>query len=181
MAVMNRFASVTESWKQTEPWVIFKYCFLSEGILLEQVFLLNTSLFPLPLGNRTVLRSAVSGLPQHSLFLSFTPFWSLKLPLLSWLHAVKVHSVCCATKSLLLRFTTLLWPGCSVSSPPISNGKRLQCFKHHQILSTITFALMEGQQTSPQTGDRRISYLMHLRAALAGWLSPVLHHGIRAC
>lgn len=137
MAVMNRFAPVTESWKQTQPWVIFKYCFLSEGILFEQVSLLNTSLFLLPLVNRAVSRSAVSGLPQHSLILSFSPCWSLKLPLSLGSMRSRCLQRVVPQKSLLLRFTTLLWPGCCVSPSPISHGKWLQCFRCWKASSDI--------------------------------------------
>lgn len=84
MAVMNRFASVTESWKQAQSWVISKCCLLSEGNLFGQVSLLNTSFFLLPLANRAASRSAVSVPPQvlPALVLpSFLPCQSLKLPL----------------------------------------------------------------------------------------------------
>lgn len=88
MAVMNRFAPVTESWKQTQTWVISKYCCLPEGILFEQVSLLNTSFFLLSLANRAVSRSALSvpHAPRYSLLLSFPLFclaeaWSSPSPL----------------------------------------------------------------------------------------------------
>lgn len=177
MAVMNRFAPVTKSRKQTQSSVICKCCFLSEGILFEQVSLLNTSFLLLPLASRAASRSAVPVSPSPVLpglvFSSFLLSWSLKLPLSF------VFSVCCATISpfahschaSVARMQHLLSQtrnDCSVSGTE----------KHCQLLSMITFPLLGDQQMSPQTGNRRTNHLMHL-TALAGLLSPIFHHDIK--
>lgn len=185
MAVMNRFAAVAESLNQTQPWVISKYCFLSERILFEQISLLDTSFFLLPLANRAVSRSVP---PQHSLLLSFPPFclaeaWNSPSPLAPW--SQRVFSVLCH-KITLCPATTLLWPGCGVSSSPISSQMGNDCSvsvteEHRHLLSMITFLLRGDQWTSSQTGGRRTNHLMYLTAALAVWLSPVFHHDIGVC
>ena len=165
------------------------YCFLSEGILFEQVSLLNTSFFLLPLANRVASRSAVSVSPPcpstpYSCPSLLSALLKPEAPPLLWLHAVKVSSVCCATKS---HFAQL--PHCcgqDAVSPHLLSQMGNDCSvsgteKHHQLLSMITFPLLGDQQTSPQTGDRRTNHLTHLTAALAGFLSPVFHHGIGPC
>jgi len=183
MTVMNRFAPVAESWKQTRPRVISKWCFLTKGISCVQVSLLNTSYFLPPLANRKESRSAVSVPPPvlPALVLpSFLPCRSLKLPL----SFGSMHSRCpqwvVPQNHSLPRVTTLLWTGCNISSTPISNGNSCSVSdteNHCQLLSGTTFPLLGDQYTSPQMWGRWTNQLMHL-TTLAGSLSPVFHHGV---
>lgn len=163
MAVMNRFAPVTESWKQTQPWVTSKCCVLSEGILFEQVFWLNTSFFLLLLANRAAPRSAVSVPPYPALpalvLPSLLPGWNPKLPsalapcsqrvLKVWCHKITLcpeFPHCCGQDAVSPHLLFQMGNDCSVSGTE----------KHRQLLSVITFPLLEDQQTSPRTGDGQI-------------------------
>lgn len=163
MAVMNRFTPVTKSWKQMQPWVISKYCFLSEGILFERVSLLNTSFFLLPLANRAAPTSAVS-VPLPSAPCSCPSHLSaLTKPALAP-HSQRVFSVlchkitlclelphCCGQGAMSHRLLSQMGSGCSVSDTE----------KLLQLLSGVTFPLLGDKQTSPQTGGRRRNHLMH--------------------
>lgn len=135
MAVMNRFAAVAESLNQTQPWVISKYCFLSEGILFEQVSLLNTSFFLLPLANRALSKvcsppSTPCSCPSH-----LSALLKPETPPLLWLHEVKGSSACCATKSLFAQLPRCCGP--DAVSPHVLSHLKWEMTAVFQLLKSI--------------------------------------------
>lgn len=138
MAVMNRFAAVAESLNQTQPWVISKYCFLSEGILFEQVSLLNTSFFLLPLANRAVSKVCPPPALPALVLPTFLPCWSLKLPLsFGSMKSKGLQCVVPQNHSSPSYHTAVAQMRCLLMSYLISNGKWLQCFSYWRASSLI--------------------------------------------
>lgn len=171
MAVMNRFAPVTVSWKQTQPKVISECCFLTEGILFQQTSLLNTSFFPQPPTeqHQDLLCLFILPPPHPSTPSLLSALLKLPLSFGSIRSAFNVlchkFTLCpesphCRGHDVSSHFLSQMANGCSISGTE----------KHPQLLSMITFPLLGHQQNSPQTGDRRTNHFMHLTAALQGCL-----------
>lgn len=181
MAVMNRFAPVTVSWKQTQPKVISECCFLTEGILFQQTSLLNTSFFPQPPTEQHQDLLCLFILPPPPSQHSFSPFCLAEASPLLWLHSKCLQ---CVVPQIhpLPRVTTLPWPRCIISFP-VSNGKRLQYLRYWKASSVIVhdYLPIAGAPTKLPTNWRQKDKPFHAPHSSPSRLPPVFHHGSRAC